>query len=102
VAPEAHLARHRFADLFLDPPTMRNNDPRLPFHQLLEGGIVYVRDLVHPASLTSEQIVRLALMAPPHAQLARPRGALHPNSAGAREVALANHRLLLRVGAVAG
>jgi FkbM family methyltransferase len=44
-------------------PTVRNNDPRLPFHQLLEGDIVYVRDLVHPASLTSEQIVRLALMA---------------------------------------
>jgi FkbM family methyltransferase len=44
-------------------PTMRNNDPRLPFHQLLEGDIVYIRDLIHPASMTSEQIARLALMA---------------------------------------
>jgi len=44
-------------------PTMRNNDPRLPFHQLLEGDIVYIRDLIHPAAMTSEQIAKLALMA---------------------------------------
>jgi FkbM family methyltransferase len=44
-------------------PTMRNNDPRLPFHQLLEGDIVYIRDVIHPAALTSEQIAKLALMA---------------------------------------
>ncbi len=44
-------------------PTMRNNDPRLPFHQLLEGDIVYIRDLIHPATMTSEQIAKLALMA---------------------------------------
>ena len=44
-------------------PTMRNNDPRLPFHQLLEGDIVYIRDLVHPATLTSELIGKLALVA---------------------------------------
>jgi FkbM family methyltransferase len=44
-------------------PTMRDNDPRQPFHQLLEGDIVYIRDLIHPAILTSEQIGKLALMA---------------------------------------
>jgi hypothetical protein len=44
-------------------PTMRNNDPRQPFHQLLAGDIVYIRDLIHPAILTSEQIGKLALIA---------------------------------------
>ena len=42
---------------------MRNNDPRLPFHQLREGDIVYIGDIVHPATLTSEQIGKLALLA---------------------------------------
>jgi FkbM family methyltransferase len=44
-------------------PTMRNNDPRLPFHQLLEGDVVYIRDLVHPGTMTVEQIRKLALLA---------------------------------------
>ena len=44
-------------------PTMRNNDPRQPFHQLLEGDIVYIRDIIHPAALTSEQVAKLALLA---------------------------------------
>jgi FkbM family methyltransferase len=56
---------HRFREVkcWSIAPTMRNNDPRLPFHQLLEGDIVYVRDVIHPATLTSEQLARLALMA---------------------------------------
>ena len=44
-------------------PTMRNNDPRQPFNQLLEADAVYVRDMIHPATLTSEQIGKLALLA---------------------------------------
>lgn len=56
---------HRFREVkcWSIAPTMRNNDPRLAFHQLLEADIVYVRDLVHPATLGSEQLARLALMA---------------------------------------
>jgi FkbM family methyltransferase len=44
-------------------PTMRNNDPRLPFNQLLEADVVYIRDLIRPAGLSDLQIRKLAAIA---------------------------------------
>lgn len=53
---------HCFAELkrWSIAPTVRENDPRLPFHQLLEADIVYVRDLVRASNLSSEQLRKLA------------------------------------------
>jgi FkbM family methyltransferase len=44
-------------------PTVRNNDPRLPFNQLLEADVVYIRDIIHPANLIDEQLKKLAAIA---------------------------------------
>jgi FkbM family methyltransferase len=56
---------HRFMDIKRWPitPTVRNNDPRQPFNQLLEGDIVYIRDIIHPANLSDEQLKKLAAIA---------------------------------------
>jgi FkbM family methyltransferase len=56
---------HRFMDIkrWSITPTVRNNDPRQPFNQLLEGDIVYIRDIIHPANLTDEQLKKLAAIA---------------------------------------
>jgi FkbM family methyltransferase len=56
---------HRFMQIkpWSIAPAMRNNNPRLPFHQLLEGDIIYIRDLVHPATMTSKQLTKLAVIA---------------------------------------
>ena len=53
---------HRFMDLkgWSITPTVRNNDPRLPFNQLLEADIVYIVDIIRPANLTDEQLQKLA------------------------------------------
>jgi hypothetical protein len=44
-------------------PTVRNNDPRQPFNQLLEGDIVYIREIIHPNNLADEQLKKLAAIA---------------------------------------
>lgn len=56
---------HRFTNIkgWSISPTVRKNDPRLPFNQLLEADIVYIKDLVHPDNLTDSQIKKLAAIA---------------------------------------
>ena len=56
---------HRFMDIKLwsITPTIRNNDPRLPFNQVLEADIVYIKDIIHPNNLTDPQIRKLAAIA---------------------------------------
>jgi FkbM family methyltransferase len=44
-------------------PTIRNNDPRLPFNQLLEADIVYIKDIIHPDGLSDLQLRKLAAIA---------------------------------------
>jgi FkbM family methyltransferase len=44
-------------------PTIRDNDPRHPFHQLLECDLVYVRQLVELEGLSDDQVKKLALIA---------------------------------------
>ncbi len=56
---------HRFMDIkrWSITPTVRNNDPRQPFNQLVEGDIVYIRDIIRPANLTEDQLKKLAALA---------------------------------------
>ncbi len=56
---------HRFTDVkrWSISPVTRNNDPRLPFNQLLEGDIVYIRDIVHPDKMSDRQLAKLAVIA---------------------------------------
>jgi FkbM family methyltransferase len=56
---------HRFMDvkLWSISPTIRNNTPQMPFNQLLEGDIVYIRDIIHKSTLTDLQIKKLAAIA---------------------------------------
>jgi FkbM family methyltransferase len=56
---------HRFMDIkpWSITPTIRNNDPRLPFNQLLEADIVYIKDIIRPDTLTDPQIRKLAAIA---------------------------------------
>jgi FkbM family methyltransferase len=53
---------HRFMNVkgWSITPTVRDNNPRLPFNQLLEADIVYIRDVIHPANLTNEQLKKLS------------------------------------------
>jgi FkbM family methyltransferase len=53
---------HCFAELkqWSIAPTIRNGDPRVPFRQLLEADLVYVRNLVKASELSSEQLRKLA------------------------------------------
>lgn len=44
-------------------PTVRNNDPRQPFNQLLESDIVYIRDPLRLSALGAAQLRKLALIA---------------------------------------
>ena len=44
-------------------PTVFNGDFRNPGNQLLEADFVYVRDLAHPESMSSEQLSHLAMIA---------------------------------------
>jgi hypothetical protein len=44
-------------------PTVFNGDFRKPGNQILEADFVYVRDLAHPESMTSEQLSHLAMIA---------------------------------------
>jgi FkbM family methyltransferase len=44
-------------------PTVLNGDFRKPGNQLLEADFVYVRDLAHPESMSSEQLSHLAMIA---------------------------------------
>jgi FkbM family methyltransferase len=44
-------------------PTVFNGDFLKPGNQLLEADIVYVRDLAHPESMSSEQLSHLAMIA---------------------------------------
>lgn len=43
-------------------PTIREGDPRLPFRQLLEADLVYVRNLVKASELSSDQLRKLAVI----------------------------------------
>lgn len=53
----AHLKRWSIA------PTIRDGNFRLPFNQLLEADIVYVRHLVEPEKLTDIQLRKMAVIA---------------------------------------
>ena len=44
-------------------PTVRNNDPRFPWNQLLECDVVYVRQLVSLKGLSNDQVRKIALIA---------------------------------------
>jgi FkbM family methyltransferase len=59
------LIPHRFTDVkqWSIAPTVRNNDPRLPYHQLLEADIVYIRDIVHAGNMSDDQLAKLAAIA---------------------------------------
>lgn len=59
------LIPHRFMAVknWAISPTVRAGEPRYPFHQLLEADIVYVRDIIHPESMSSEQLAKLAVIA---------------------------------------
>lgn len=59
------LLPHRFTDIkrWSIAPTMRDNEPRAPFNQLLEADIVYMRDMVRPATMGDLQIKKLAAIA---------------------------------------
>jgi FkbM family methyltransferase len=56
---------HCFAELkqWSIAPTIRQGNPRLPFHQLLEADIVYVRNMVKASTLSSDQLRKLAAVA---------------------------------------
>jgi FkbM family methyltransferase len=43
-------------------PTIRNNDLRIPFNQLLEADVVYVRDPLQAASWSDDQVQKLAVI----------------------------------------
>lgn len=59
------LVPHRFAEIkqWSIFPTVRDNEPRRPFNQLLEADIVYMRDLIRPAGMSDLQIKKLAAIA---------------------------------------
>jgi FkbM family methyltransferase len=56
---------HRFAHVkqWSIAPTVRDNEPRRPFNQLLEADIVYMRDVLRPAGLADLQMKKLAAIA---------------------------------------
>jgi len=55
---------HCFAELkrWAIAPTIRDGNPRLPFHQLLEADLVYIRNLVKASELSSDQLRKLAVI----------------------------------------
>ncbi|MGO9005986.1 MAG: FkbM family methyltransferase [Beijerinckiaceae bacterium] len=59
------LLPHRFADIkqWSISPTVRDNEPRRPFNQLLEADVVYMRNMVRPAAMSDLQIKKLAAIA---------------------------------------
>jgi FkbM family methyltransferase len=59
------LLPHRFAGIkqWSISPTVRDNEPRRPFNQLLEADIVYMRNMVRPAATSDLQIKKLAAIA---------------------------------------
>jgi FkbM family methyltransferase len=59
------LLPHCFAGLkqWSIAPTVRDNEPRRPFNQLLEADIVYMRNMVRPAGMNDLQIRKLAAIA---------------------------------------
>jgi FkbM family methyltransferase len=59
------LLPHRFANIkqWSISPTVRDNEPRRPFNQLLEADIVYMRNMVKPAAMSDLQIKKLAVIA---------------------------------------
>ncbi|MEI7806655.1 MAG: FkbM family methyltransferase [Hyphomicrobiales bacterium] len=56
---------HCFAELkqWSIAPTIRDGDPRVPFRQLLEADLVYVRNVIKVSELSSEQLRKLAVIA---------------------------------------
>ncbi len=44
-------------------PTIKNNNPKAPFNQLLESDIVYIKDPLHLQRLSTTQLINLALIA---------------------------------------
>jgi FkbM family methyltransferase len=56
---------HRFAEVKTWPiaPHVLENNPWATANQLLEADVVYVRDFIHPQSLSNEQLKQLALIA---------------------------------------
>jgi FkbM family methyltransferase len=56
---------HRFTNIkgWSITPTIRNNTPQLPFNQLLEADIVYIKDIIHLDNLSDLQIMKLAAIA---------------------------------------
>ena len=59
------LIPHRFTNVkcWSISPTIRAGQPRYPFNQLLEGDIVYIRDIIHPEGMDDSQIAKLAVIA---------------------------------------
>jgi FkbM family methyltransferase len=53
---------HRFTEVkcWSITPIVRNNEPRLPFNQLLEGDIVYVRNIIQADRMSDLQLSKLA------------------------------------------
>lgn len=59
------LVPHRFATIkqWSIFPAVRNNEPRLPFNQLLEADMVYMRNMLRPAAMSDLEIRKLAAIA---------------------------------------
>ena len=55
---------HCFAELKLwsISPTVRQGNPRLPFNQLLEADIVYIRNMVKASAFSNDQLRKLAVI----------------------------------------
>lgn len=55
---------HCFADIkkWIISPLVLNNNPRIALNQLLEGDMVYVKNFLHPESITDEQLKHLCLV----------------------------------------
>jgi hypothetical protein len=56
---------HCFADVkrWSIAPSLRNGEPKLPWNQLLECDVVYVRELISLAGVSDEQVKKVALIA---------------------------------------
>lgn len=59
------LIPHRFTNVktWSIRPTTAGGNARVPFHQLLEADIVYIRDIIHPETVSDEQLAKLAIIA---------------------------------------
>ena len=55
---------HMFSDVkrWSIAPTKKNNNPRIPFNQLLEADIVYICDIMQPENISNIQLKKLAII----------------------------------------